>query len=140
MAGRGWRWQNYGCLWMVARFSNAHNKHQKLDLDTLPSTRNILQIELFFEAMALNAIVEEIMKDDTTATVYANDGSSWSRVRSYIVQSLTMNGEQRPLPSFGIFKESRESLAELEATTLKILFAASFHRYSEKAYSTELIL
>ena len=61
---------------MVLRFSNAHNKHQKPDLDTLPSMRNILQIELFFEAMALNAIVEEIIKDDTTATVYANDGSS----------------------------------------------------------------
>ena len=86
MAGRGWRWQNYGCLWMVARFSNAHNKHQKLDLDTLPSMRNILQIELFFEATAFNAIVEEIMKDDTTATVYAlcqrlvflkNRGNHW---------------------------------------------------------------
>ena len=133
IAVRGWSW-------MVARFNDAHNKHQKPDSDTLPSMRSILQIELFFEAMALNTIVEEIMKDDTTGTVYANDGSSRSGLRSYIVQSLTINGEQRPLPTFSIFKESRESLAELEATTLKILFAASFHRYSEKAYSTELVL
>ena len=32
-------------------------------------------MEPFFEAIALNARVEEIMKDDTTNTVYANDGS-----------------------------------------------------------------
>ena len=30
-----------------------------------------------------------------------------------------------------VFAELRESLAELEATTLKMLSAASFHRYSE---------
>ena len=34
--------------------------------------------------MALNAIVEEIMKDETTATVYANDGSPQNRIGSYI--------------------------------------------------------
>ena len=32
----------------------------------------------------------------------------------------------------GILTESRESLAQLEATTLKILAATSFRRYSEK--------
>lgn len=37
--------------------------------------------------MALNPIVEGIMKDDTTTTVYANDGSSQSGVGSYVVQS-----------------------------------------------------
>ena len=62
-----------------------YNKHQTPDLDTLPSIRNILQIEPFFEAMALNAIVEETMKDVTISTVYANDGSSRSGVGSYIV-------------------------------------------------------
>ena len=65
-------------------------------------------------------------------TVYANDGSSRSRVGSYVVQSLTINGENRALPTFGIFTESMESLAELEATTLKILSPVSFYRYSEK--------
>ena len=94
--------------------------------------QNISQMEPFFEAMALNARVEEIMKDDTTNTVYANDGSWQSEVGSYIVQSLTINGEQCALPTFGVFTESRESLAELEATTLKMLSAASTHRYSEK--------
>ena len=82
--------------------------------------------------MALNAIVEEIMKDEITATVYANDGSSQSGIGSYIVQSLKENGKQRGFPTFGIFIESRESLVELEAATRKILTAASFHRCSEK--------
>ena len=45
--------------------------------------------------MTLNAIVEEITKDDTTATVYPNDGSSRNGVGSYDVHSLTVNGEQR---------------------------------------------
>ena len=64
-----------------------YNKHQTPDLDTLPSMRNILQIELYFEAMALNAIVAEIMTDDTTTTVFANDGSSRDAVGFYVVQS-----------------------------------------------------
>ena len=111
-----------------------YNKHETPYLDTLPSMRNVLQfeqIELFLEAMALNAIVEEIMIDDTTATVYTNNGSSQSGVGSCVVQSLTTNGQQRTFSKFGIFTESRKSLAELEAITLKILSAASFHRYSE---------
>ena len=60
---------------------NLIKKHQTPDLGTLPSTRNILQTELFFKAMALNAIVEELMKDETTATVCTNDGSSRSDSR-----------------------------------------------------------
>ena len=35
--------------------------------------------------MALNVIVEEIIKDDTTATVYENDCSSQSGLESYAV-------------------------------------------------------
>ena len=66
--------------------------------------RNIAQIEHFFESMALNAIVEEIMKDDTIAyTLYTTDGSSQSGVGSYVVQSLTINREQFTFPMFGSF-------------------------------------
>ena len=70
--------------------------------------------------MALNTIVEEIIKDDTTAAVYASAGSSQYGVGSYVVQSLTINGEQSILPTSDIFAQSRESIVELEATTLKI--------------------
>ena len=57
--------------------------------------------------MVLNAIVHEIMKDDTTTTVYTNDGSSRNGVGSYVVQSLTINGEQCTLPTLDILTESR---------------------------------
>ena len=82
--------------------------------------------------MALNAIVDELMDEKNHATVYANDGSSRSGVGSYVVQSLTINGNHRALPTFGIVTESRESLKELELSTLKILSAAFMHTYSEK--------
>lgn len=103
------------------------------DLYTLPSMRNMAQIETHFEAMALCSIVEEIMQDDTATTVtYSNDGSAMSGVGSYVVQSLNVNGVQRALPTFSIFTESRNSLKDLEITTLRILAASSGHKYSEQ--------
>ena len=93
----------------------------------------------FFEAMALNAIAEEIMKEDTTATLYTDNGSSRSGVGSYVLQSLTINGEQYALPTFDIFTELRKSLAELEATISKILSEASFHRYSERDIFSQVV-
>ena len=53
-----------------------------------------------------------------------------SGVGSYMVQSLTINGVQRSLPTLRIFTESRLSLKDLEITTLKILSAASNHKYT----------
>ena len=55
-----------------------------------------------------------------------------SRVGSYVVQSLTLNGVQRCLPTISIFTESRESLKDLEIYTLKVLSASCCHEYSEK--------
>ena len=43
-----------------------------------------------------------------------------------------INGEQRALPSFGVFTESRETLQDLEIATLKMLSAASLNTYSEQ--------
>ena len=63
---------------------------------------------------------------------YSNDGSSMSGVGSYVVQSLTLNGVQRCLPTFGIFTESHESLKDLEICTLRILSASCCHEYPEK--------
>ena len=110
-----------------------YNKDIIPDLDTLPCMDNLRQIEPCFEAMALNKIVKEMMHNDSTTVItYSNDGSSRSGVGSFIVQSLRINGKQRALPSFGIFTESRESLAALEVATYKLLSAASFHDYSEQ--------
>ena len=83
--------------------------------------------------MALSLIVEEMMSEDTIESItYSNDGSSMSRVGSYVVQSLTLNGVQRCLPTINIFIESRESLKDLEIYTLKVLSASCCHEYSEK--------
>ena len=102
------------------------------DLNTLPSMRNSLHTEPLLEAMALNAIVQEMMEEENTSSItYSNDGSSMNGVGSFVVQSLTINGVQRTLPTLGIFTESRESLKDLEITTLKILPAATGHKYSE---------
>ena len=65
------------------------------------------------------------------AITYSNDGSSKSGVGSYVVQSFIINGKQRSLPVMPIFTESKESLKELEITTLKIISAACGGRYSE---------
>ena len=92
----------------------------KIGLNTLPSMKNILHTEPNFEAMTLCAIVEEIMTDDNSAAImYSNDWSAMSGVGSYVVQSLKVNGNQRCLSTMGIFSENRQSLKELEITTLK---------------------
>ena len=52
--------------------------------------------------MALCKIVEELMTDGAVVT-YANDGSAQNGVGSYVVQSLTINGKQRALPTFSKF-------------------------------------
>ena len=63
---------------------------------TLPSMKNILHTEPLFEAMALNAIVEEMMDENIQASItFPNDRSSMSGVGAYEVQSLTINGVQR---------------------------------------------
>ena len=76
------------------------------DFDTLPDMRNTRENEPLFEVLALNAIVEELMEEGNHATVYANDESSRSGVGSNVVQSLTIKGNQRALPTFGIVTES----------------------------------
>ena len=58
---------------------------------TLPSFRNARRTERYMEAMALNSIVNDVMKEDSeTCVVYSNDGSAQSITGSYVVQSLTM--------------------------------------------------
>ena len=101
------------------------------DCDTLPAMSSLRRTEPYMEAMALCTIVEDIMKEGAESTiVYSNDGSALSGTGNYIVQSLTVNGKQRSLPTFGIFTESKESLKDLEVTTLEILSASTGNKYS----------
>ena len=110
-----------------------YTPREERDLNTLPSMKNLVHTEPYFEAMALSSIAEGMMSEDTIASIaYSNDGSSVSGVGSYVVQSLTLNGVQRCLPTFGIFTESREGLKDLEICTLKILSSSYCHEYTEK--------
>ena len=82
--------------------------------------------------MILSDITHQIMDSKENTIVYSNDGSAQSGVGNYVVQSISINGVQRTLPTLGIFTESRESLAELEKTTFQILSASTGYRFSEK--------
>ena len=99
------------------------------DDDTLPSMTNLVHIRDYIEALALNAIVDEIMISQGSSIIYSNDGSSLNKVGSFIVQAMTINGTQRALPPLPISTESYENLKDLEIT-LKILSAASGYKYS----------
>ena len=85
---------------------------------------NLVRTGNYLEAMALSSIVDEIMESVNSSVTYSNDGSSQNKVGSYIVQSITIDGKQRTLPAMSIVTESRESIADLEITTLKILSAS----------------
>jgi len=109
-----------------------YDKELPTDADTLPAGSNTRRTESYIEAMALSAIVEEIVEGGDATVMYANDGSGMNGVGNYVVQSLTVNGVQRVLPTFGIFTESRDSLKNLEKSTLRILCASTGYKYNEK--------
>ena len=85
------------------------------------------------EAAALAAIADEMMNEDNDSTItYSHDGSAKSGVGSFVVQSITINGIQRALPTMGIHSETRENLKDLQITIYNILSVASPHKYSPK--------
>ena len=118
---------------LFGREWRSYTFREERDLNRLPTMKNLVHTEPYFEAMALSSMVEEMMSEDTIVSItYSNDGSSMSGVGSYVVQSLTLSGVQRRLPTFGVFTESHESLKDLEICTLKILYTSCCHEYSEK--------
>ena len=103
------------------------------DENTMPAASNNRRIEPEMEAMALCSIVEEMMDEKSTGencVVLSSDGSSVSGVGAYVVQSLTVNGKPRNLPTLGVCTESRETLAELGRTVLDMMAASTNNRYS----------
>ena len=79
--------------------------------------------------MALHMIVEELMTGGA-CVVYSNDGSAQSGMGNYVFQYLSINGVQRNLPTFGIFTEKRETLADLVKCIIQIPSAALTYKYS----------
>ena len=99
----------------------------------MPAPSNNRRIEPEMEAMALCSIVEEIMDDNNAGencVLLSSDGSSVSGVGAYVVQSLTVNGIPRNLPTLGVCTESREALAELVRCVLDMMAASTDNRYS----------
>ena len=120
--------EKYGGKWKV------YDPQKPVDINTLPAPSNSNRTETYIEAMVLAGLVNEMMREENNekaVITYSNDGSSKSGVGNYVVQSFIINGKQRSLPVMSIFTESKESLKELEVTTLKILSAATGGRYSE---------
>ena len=110
-----------------------HTPQNGTDCNTLPAKNNTNRTETYAEALVLAGIVNEVMSpDNKTIVTYSNDGSAQNGVGNYTVQSFTINGKQRALPTMPIFTESRETLKELQLMTMKILSAASAYRFSEK--------
>ncbi|XP_066926157.1 uncharacterized protein [Clytia hemisphaerica] len=112
----------------------SYSRDVEIDDNTLPMRKNSRVNSKLFEAMALGLLVEDIMEDKTNSTciVYSNDGSGMNQVGSYVVQSLSINGVRRSLPTFGVFSETKETLKDLQITTFDILSASSNRKYSNK--------
>jgi hypothetical protein len=90
---------------LFGRSWKAFENNEIIDQNTLPSMNNLDRTGPYLEAMALSKIEDDMMKDGAIV-VYSNDGSSRSSVVAYVVQSLTINGKQRVLPSFGVISET----------------------------------
>ena len=110
-----------------------HDKDQPTDNNTLPATTNSNRTEDYVEALILAGIANEIMLPDSYVVVtYSNDGSAQSGVRNYVVQSFSINGKQRALPTLNIFTKSKASLKEMQLMTFKMLAASTGWKYTEK--------
>lgn len=111
---------------MFGRTWKYHGESEVIDLDTLPEASNMRQVGKSIEAMALAAIVDEIMNTDEQVTVtYSEDGSKKQGAGSFSVQGISINRMYRALPTMSIATESRRNLADLKVAVLKILEAAS---------------
>ena len=73
-----------------------------------------------------------MLLDSHTVVTYLNDGFPQCGVGNYVVQSFSINGKQRPLPTMSIFTKSKTSLKEMQLMTFKMLAASTGWKYTEK--------
>ncbi len=79
----------------------------KTDNNTLPAPTNSNRTEPYFEALVLAGIANEIMSSESSVVTYSNDGSSQSGLGSYTVQSFSIDGKQRALPTLSLQNHER---------------------------------
>ena len=85
---------------------------------------------MLFKAMVLNSTMEEMVEEGKNSSItYSNDRSLITSDVLLVVLSFTINGVQHALPTMSIFTESRQSFKDLEITILKMLSAATGHKY-----------
>ena len=72
-----------------------------------------------------------MLPDSHTVVTYSSGGSAESGVGNYIVQSFSINGKQRALPTMSIFTESKTSLKEMQFMTFKMLASSTGWKYTE---------
>ena len=106
--------------------------NEKIDNHSLPSMSNARRTERYAEAQVLNSVVEEMMSSESPCVVYSNDGSSQNGTGKYVVQSFTINGIQRTLPTLPVCTESKDTLKDLIIVTINMLSAATDNKYSIK--------
>ena len=79
-----------------------------------------------FEAFTLSEVVNLMLEDPEGTTVtYHDDGSRSKGVGGYSVQGVTIKGRFYALPTLSITSETRQNLADLKVTILKLLSIVS---------------
>ena len=83
-----------------------------MDANTLPQWINVRNNSKFFETRTINLVVGDIMKNlnSKTCIVYSYNGSGMNKVGSYMMQSLTIKGVRRSLPTLHVFAKTMETL------------------------------
>ena len=77
--------------------------------NTLTQRKNVGKSSTLFETMALNLFIEDNMKNPNSKTCifYSYYDLGMSKVGSYVMQSLTINGFRRSLKIFSVFTEGK---------------------------------
>ena len=100
--------------------------------NTLSAINNTNRTEAHVEALILAGKTNEMSSEMETVVTYSNDGSAQSGVGIYVVQSFSINGKRRALPTLNIFSETGASLKDLQLMTFNILAASSGWKYTAK--------
>lgn len=103
-----------------------------IDLDTVPTNKQLRTASKAILSLSLAEIVEEMMGSDDAVLTYQEDGSKKKGCGSFSVQGCTINGKYRAFPTLPIASESRENLATLKRTILDVLSCVSGGKYTSK--------
>lgn len=97
-----------------------------IDDDTMPADSTIMATFDCYQAQILSEIAHDIANSDSESVVcYHDDGSRRQGAGAYVVNGVTIDGKFRPLQTFNIAAETRENLADLKVTVMKLLSAVS---------------